>query len=77
MSDASGLYQRRITRAMLGARAVSLAGDIDVTAMDGFCQQLAQYDEALALLHEHGFGPLGQSLVQLVRAAIDAAKGTP
>lgn len=77
MSDLHTIFSYQITRAVAGRHATRLAGDIDVAALDRFVQRLVDADEAINLLLDHGAGPVGESLPDLVRTALGIKKDVP
>jgi hypothetical protein len=70
MYDVSLIYRDRIVRAVTGTRPAALANAVDTTALDRFCQTLADAEDAKQLLCAKGFGVPSQSLLELVRAAL-------
>jgi hypothetical protein len=68
--DVKLIYRDRIVRAVLGTRPAIMAREADTTALDRICKRLVDAEEAAQLLCANGHGLPGDSLLDLVRAAL-------
>lgn len=67
MPDLAEIYRHQLVRSTLGMRPAIIAEPADSTALDRFCQRLADADEAIQMLCAKGYGVPSQSLADLVR----------
>lgn len=67
MPDLKEIYRHQLVRSTLGMRPAIIATPADPTALDRFCQRLADAEEAIQMLCAKGYGSPAQSLADLVR----------